>query len=127
MPAAPIIGFSFCLRAGTGSAALQTARRLRYQNEGYQTQCKDEQSIGPDKLVSGHLSGHGQAQHDGDEVCQHILRGFAEGVQYAALPQQVAEHQKTNESYAGRSYHTGNDGYHNGEQNLRQLADIALS
>ncbi len=96
------------------------------KNEGYQTQCKDEQGIGPDELVSGHLPGHGQAQHDGDEVCQHILRGFAEGVQYAALPQQVAEHQKTNESYAGRSYHTGNDGYHNGEQNLRQLADIAL-
>ena len=32
------------------------------KNEGYQTQCKDEQGIGPDKLVSGHLSGHGQAQ-----------------------------------------------------------------
>ena len=26
------------------------------KNEGYQTQCKDEQGIGPDKLVSGPVS-----------------------------------------------------------------------
>ena len=96
------------------------------KHKGHEAQRKDEQSVGPHELVGGHLAGHGQAQHDGDEVCEDVLRRFTQGVQYAALPQQVAEHQKAHQCYAGRSHESGDDGHDDGEQDLGQLADTAL-
>jgi len=64
------------------------------KDEGLQTQCKDHQGIGPHELVVGHISGNGQAQHDGDEICQHILGGLAQHIQHRVFSHQVTEHQK---------------------------------
>ena len=88
-----------------------SSSRPGVKHKGHEAQCKDEQSVGPHELVSGHLAGHGQAQHDGDEVCEDVLRRFTQGVQHAALPQQVAEHQKAHQCYTGRSHEPGDDGH----------------
>ena len=48
---------------------------------------------------------------------EHISKPV-EGKIESLIPQQVAEHQETDQSHTGRSHHAGNDGDDNGEQDL---------
>ena len=100
------------------------ARRVK--DKGHQTQRQNQQGVGADKLVGGHLPGHGQAQHDRDEVGQHILGRLGQGVQHAALAQQVAEHQKADQCHAGGGHKTGQHSDNDGEEDLGRFADAAL-
>ena len=49
-----------------------------------------------------------------------------QGVQHAALAQQVAEHEKTDQRHTGGGYQPGQHSDHNREQNFGDFADIAL-
>ena len=77
-------------------------------------------------MLRRHLAGHGEAQDDGDQVCQGRLGGLAQGVQHAALPQQVSEHEEAYQCHAGRCGQTGYDGDDNGKENASELTNIAL-
>ena len=96
------------------------------KNKRHKAQCQNQQRVGLHKLVCGHLPGYGQAQHDRDKICQHVLCRLRQGVQHAALPEQVAEHEKTDQRYAGGGYQPGQHSDHNREQNFGGFADIAL-
>ena len=96
------------------------------KNKRDQTQRQDQQCVRPDEFVGGHLARHGQAQHNRDKVRQYVLRGLRQGVQHAALAQQVAEHEKTDQRHAGGGYQPGQHSDHNREQNFGGFADIAL-
>ena len=96
------------------------------KHKGHEAQRKDEQSVGPHELVGGHLPGHGQAQHDRDEVGQHILGRLGQGVQHAALAQQVAEHEEADQRHTGGRDKPGQHSDHNREQNFGGFADATL-
>ena len=49
-----------------------------------------------------------------------------QGVQHAALPEQVAEHEEADQRHAGGGYQSGQHSDHNREQNFGDFADIAL-
>ena len=96
------------------------------KNKRDQTQRQDQQCVGPDEFVGGHLARHGQAQHNRDKVRQYVLRGLGQGVQHAALAQQVAEHEEADQRHTGGRDKPGQHSDHNREQNFGGFADAAL-
>ena len=109
MPAAPIMGFSFLPSGRKKFSSRQTERRPPCQKQRPPDPGQNQQGVGPDKLVGGHLSGYGQAQQDGDQVGQHVLGRFAEGRSARRIPQQVAKHEEAHQGNAGGGYQPGND------------------
>ncbi len=74
------------------------------EHKGEQPQAHNHQSLHRDEAVSPHGERNGQAQQEGDEVGQVVLGGFREPVEHAALPNQVAEHQKAHQRNRGRGH-----------------------
>lgn len=101
-----------------------TAHRVK--DKGHQTQAEDHEGFGGEEIGGLHLGGDGQAQEEGDEVGQILLGGLGKAFQHAAFPDQVAEHQKSDEGHAAGGHQTGDDGDEDGEKDLGALADLFL-
>lgn len=65
----------------------------------------------------------GDAEHDGDDVGQSVLRGVAESFNNAALSEQVAEHEHTDKRGDGGKHESADDKHDDGEDYLLCLAD----
>ena len=96
------------------------------EHEGEQAQSQNQEGVGADEFVGRHLAGDGHAQQDGDQVGQGVLGGLAQGVQHAALTQQVAEHQEADQRHAGGGDQAGHHRDHDGEQDAGGAGDAAL-
>jgi len=97
------------------------ARRVRHERDKAEPQ--DEQRARSQKSVRRHLYGDRQAQQQRNEVGQHLLGCLGQRVQHAAFPQQIAEHQETDERRRARSQNARNKRNKDREQNLRELGD----
>ena len=95
------------------------------KDKGEQAERHDEQSLPLQKLFPLHLEGDGDAQKQGDQIGQHLSGRLGQAVQHPAFPQQVAEHQKSDQGQRGRRDQAGDDGDQNGEQDLGELGDRA--
>src|SRR5699024_2343397 len=105
------------------------------EDESDEAQAEDHQRLGVEEALRLHLGGHGQAQEQGDQVGQDFLCRLGQAVQNAALTDQVAEHQETDEGNAAGSKDARDHGDEDGEQDLGGLgnalfrilhADLAL-
>ena len=59
-------------------------------------------------------------------LARHVLRRFRQGVQHAAFPDQVAEHQETDQRHAGGGYQAGQHGDDDGKRILVVLVTLPL-
>ena len=92
--------------------------------EGHKAQGDDPQGLGPQEHQAVGGGAHSGAQHDGDDVAEGVLGGVREALHTTGLPEQVAQHQHTDErSHRGQHQHA-EDGDHNGEDNLFGLAHL---
>ena len=89
------------------------------QYEGHKTQHHDHQGSGLDKLVGLHGEGDGDTQQKGDEIGQLVLGSLGEAAQNAALPDQIAEHQKAYQGHRGGGHQTGHHRDQDGEQDAQ--------
>lgn len=96
------------------------------KDECHKPQTDDQQGVQSQEIFRLHFGGDGDAQEQGHQVGQHLLRRFRQGVQYTAFPDQIAEHQKADQRHAPGRYDAGNHGDDNGEQDLGALGNFPL-
>ena len=72
-----------------------------------------------------HFGSNGQTQQNCNNVGKGVLRRLRQLVEYAALADQVTEHQEAYQCNGFRRHQTGNGSYHDGEHNLGGFAYIA--
>ncbi len=92
-------------------------------HKGDQAKAQDEQRVKGEELGGLHAQRDGDAKENGHEVGQHLLRGIGQGVEHAALADEVAEHQEAHQRRCRRREHRGDDGDDDGEEDARGLGD----
>ena len=93
------------------------------EDEGKQTQPHDQQGFPLQEFRRRHAGGNSDSQEDGDQVCQHLLRGFGQRVQNAAFTDQVTEHQKSDQSHGVGGNDAHDDGDDDGEEDAGGLGN----
>ncbi len=68
-----------------------------------------------------HAEGNGDSKKQGDQICQNILGCVGQGAQDAAFPDQVAEHEKSNQRNGLRCYQPHDYSNYNGKSNFMVL------
>ena len=95
------------------------------QQERGQAQDDDAASLEGQEALAHCLEAYGQAQGNGHDVDQRVLRGVGQTLGHAALTEQVAQHQHTNQrSRVGNQQHYEN-GHGDGEDDLLRLGHDA--
>ena len=102
--------------------AHHAARRIEHESE--QAQPHDHQRFPLHELFRLHLEGNGDAEQQGDDVGEGILRRFGQGFERAAFPDEVAEHQHTDEGKGIGRHETRHQGYDDREENACKPADL---
>ena len=90
-------------------------------HEGDQPKPQNQQRLHPQEFRRIHPGGDGQSQQDGNEVRQHVLRRLRQRIQHAALPDEVSEHEKSDQRHGLGRDESDNDRHRNGEQDFRGL------
>jgi hypothetical protein len=94
------------------------------KDEGDKTQRHDDERFEIDELVGLHREGDRDAEKQRDEVGKVVLRRLREAFEAAALAQQVAEHQKTDERDGHRRDEARDDRDHDGEADAQRAGDV---
>ena len=94
-------------------------------HEGDQSKSQNQQRLYPQELRRVHPGGDGQPQQNGNQVRQHVLRRLRQGIQHAALPDQIPEHEKSDQRHGLGRDEPHDDRHRNGEQDFRGLGDGA--
>ncbi len=88
-----------------------------------QTEDDDEYGLLRQEGLTVRRCADGDAEHDGDDIGQSVLRGVAESFNNAALSEQVAEHEHADKRSDGGKHESADDKHDDGEDNLLCLAD----
>ena len=104
--------------------------------ESQQTDHHDQDGVKAYEGICAHAEGNGDSQKQRDQVRKACLRGIGKIIQNAAFPEEITEHQETNQGYGRGSDQSDDKGYDDGEQDpcglgnrpcgLRGHADSAL-
>ena len=95
------------------------------QQEGGQAQHNDAQSLGGQEGAAHGLEAHGQAQGDGDDVDEGVLGGVGQALGNAALTEQVAQHEHTDQGGGVGHQQNDEDSHGDGEDDLLGLGHLA--
>ena len=77
-----------------------------------------------EKFGCFHFGGDGYSQKQSNYVCKHVLRRVRKRVEYAALTDKVAEHEKTNQRQRIGSKQRDNHRDDDGEEDFRKFGNL---
>ena len=95
------------------------------KDERHETEAKDHEGLKREEGRRLHICRNGETEHQGDEVCQHLLRGFGKRAQHAALTDEVTKHEEADERDRARRKDARDDGDDDREEDLRRLRHAA--
>ncbi|MPN05086.1 hypothetical protein SDC9_152336 [bioreactor metagenome] len=95
------------------------------KDERHEAKGKNHQRLEREERSGLHVGGNGEAEHEGDQVCKHLLRGFGQRTKHAALADEVAKHQEADQSNRARRKDAGDHGDDDREEDLRRLGNAA--